>query len=104
MTGGPLWKNNSTRPNSARERNAQLADELRFGPVEDAVYMIVGGPPCQASALFSTSARRFIMPSVTDGPSKQGLVSTTRPYRKAPMTTALSSYTMSRDVSETYRK
>jgi DNA (cytosine-5)-methyltransferase 1 len=33
-----------------RTSPAQLADELRLGPVEDAVDVIVGGPPCQAFA------------------------------------------------------
>jgi len=39
------------------------------------------------------------MSSVIGGPSSQELVSTTRPYRKAPMTTALPSYTTSRDIT-----
>jgi hypothetical protein len=41
-------------------------------------------PPCvqSASALFSTSVRRFIMSSVIGGPSRNGLVSTTRPTGK----------------------
>ncbi len=52
-----------------------------------------------ASALFSTSARRFIMSSVIGVPSSESLASTTRPYRKAPMTTAITSYTTSRDVT-----
>ena len=33
-----------------RTSPVQLADELRLGPVEDAVDVIVGGPPCQAFA------------------------------------------------------
>lgn len=39
------------------------------------------------SGVFSTSVRRFIMSSVIGGPSEMGLASTTKPYRKAPMTT-----------------
>jgi len=39
------------------------------------------------------------MSSVIGRPSCQVLDSTTRPYRKAPMTTAQTSYTTSRDVT-----
>jgi hypothetical protein len=39
------------------------------------------------------------MSSVIGVPSSQELASTTRPYRKAPMTTALPSYTTSGDVT-----
>jgi len=39
------------------------------------------------------------MSSVIGAPSSEDLASTTRPYRKAPMTTALPSYTTSRDVT-----
>jgi hypothetical protein len=38
------------------------------------------------------------MSSVIGRPSCQVLASTTRPYRKAPMTTALTSYTTPRDI------
>jgi len=44
------------------------------------------------------------MSSVIGGPSSQELASTTKPYRKAPMTTALSSYTTSRDVTSATAK
>ncbi|MBU1336392.1 MAG: hypothetical protein KKG17_16230, partial [Alphaproteobacteria bacterium] len=45
------------------------------------------------------SVRRFIISSVIGRPSGQGLVLQPEPYRKAPMTTALLTYTTSGDTT-----
>jgi hypothetical protein len=51
-------------------------------------------------SVFSTSARRFIMSAVIGGPSGQRFVSQPDPNWKAPITTALPSYSTSGDTTD----